>query len=128
MHAEIVILLAIVGILLISALYSIILMIFKYVRHSPAVIFRWRYYRLTAPFYQTSKYYDKYSLHVRDYIAYCPTIDDSIMMSVASQLRSHMEGMSGKRKASFLLAFTQQNVRYVSDQKQYNETEHWALL
>jgi len=127
MDAFFVILIAVIVSLLVALLYYLVLGLFKHVKHQPAVIYRWRYYRFATPVYQNSKYYRLYALHQTYNVAYCPTTDDATLWSLASQLSARTKGMTDKRKASFLLAFAQQNVRYVSDESQYGENEHWAL-
>lgn len=116
-----------VVLLVLCLLYEGAIILNKNIAHKPAVIFGLLYRRFNVPDYASSPYYGKYSLRTNDNIRYCPTIDDSALASLASQLKSVCKNMSGKRKASFLLAFVQQNVKYVSDEKQYGVSDEWVL-
>ena len=103
------------------------LAVFKNVKHKLGVIYRFRYYSVLPPVYTESFYYSKYPPNSYDMLKYMPTVDDPKIIEVAHRLDYYRRAHSDKWMAGFLLAFVQQNVKYVHDSEQYQSVEHWAL-
>ena len=77
-----------------------------------------------------SQYYNKRvisSQYKYVYMADYPTVDDVVIKKIANQLNDMCAGRSESYKAGFLLAFVQQNFKYVHDLSQYDFEEYWAI-
>lgn len=91
-------------------------------------IYRCKVYRMSIDLTK-SKYYGKGCTSIDKYrwLADYPTIDDEVLIEIASNLNKICEGKSDRYKAGMLLAFVQQNVKYVSDDEQYGKSEYYAI-
>ena len=76
-----------------------------------------------------SKYYGMGTNTIRKYtfMSSYPTVDDEVVKEIASQLNKMCKGKSERYKAGMILAFVQQNVKYVSDKSQYDYMDYWAI-
>ena len=85
-------------------------------------------YTVNVPDLKASPYFGLLpSVMSLTYLPYYSTIDDPVMIDIAKQLSSQLEGRRERIKASVVLAFVQQNIKYVPDEKQYNLPDMWAL-
>jgi len=85
-------------------------------------------YTVNVPDLKASPYFGLFpSLLSLHYLPYYSTVDDPMMIDIANQLSSQLEGRSERIKASVVLSFIQQNIKYVSDEKQYGLPDMWAL-
>ena len=85
-------------------------------------------YAVNVPDLKVSQYFGLFpSLMSVQYLPYYSTIDDPVMIEIANQLSSQLEGRSERVKATVVLAFVQQNINYVSDEAQYGKRDMWAL-
>lgn len=76
-----------------------------------------------------SKYYGMGTNTLRKYtfMSSYPTVDDEVVKEISSQLNKMCRRKSERYKAGMVLAFVQQNVKYVSDATQYNNIDYWAI-
>jgi hypothetical protein len=85
-------------------------------------------YTVNVPDLRTSPYFGLLpSVLSLAYLPYYSTIDDPVMIDIAKQLSSQLEGRRERVKATVVLAFVQQNIKYVPDEKQYSLPDMWAL-
>lgn len=67
-----------------------------------------------------SPYYGKLpSVMKPEYLSFYSTIDDPVMLDIANQLNNQLIGRRDFIKISVLLAFVQQNIRYVTDEERF---------
>ena len=67
-----------------------------------------------------SPYYRKLpSVMKPEYLSFYSTIDDPVMLDIANQLNNQLIGRRDFIKISVLLAFVQQNIRYVTDEERF---------
>ena len=77
-----------------------------------------------------SQYYGKHartSQYKYIYMADYPTVDDVVIKEISDNLNKMCSNKSDRYKAGFLLAFIQQNFKYVHDSTQYDFEEYWAI-
>jgi len=85
-------------------------------------------YTVNVPNLKVSPYFGLFpSLMSVQYLPYYSTIDDPVMVDMAKQLSYQLEGRSDRVKATVVLAFIQQNIKYVSDEAQYGKPDMWSL-
>lgn len=126
------ILIGILLILLVLVLYTALLNYIKNSYRKNEGEFFWIYHFIPHRIHvelKDSQYYgmgtntvQKYS-HMSSY----PTVDDKVVIQIANELNRMCKGMSARYKAGMILAFVQQNVKYVSDSTQYGTLDYWAI-
>ena len=117
--------------LLVIMLYPLVLYVVKITapfRNDFFWIYRCKIYRMSVNLAE-SRYFGKGCTSTDKYrwLADYPTIDDEVLIEIASNLNKICEGKSDRYKAGMLLAFVQQNVKYTSDYEQYGKSEYYAI-
>lgn len=118
-----------VSILIIVVAYLITMIVFKF--SNPRKSFIWIYHGIphimNVPDLTRSQYYELFPAKSMSWLGCYPTIDDIVLKQLAEDLLDKCRNKSDSYKYGFILAFVQQNIKYVSDEKQYGESETWCL-
>lgn len=127
-----IILIGILIVLLIMTIYPVMLYCIKnYLKKKDGEFF-WVYHfiphRMQVDL-KSSQYYGMGTNTVQkyNYMSSYPTVDDEVVIHIAEELNKRCRGMSARYKAGMILAFVQQNVKYVSDSTQYGTLDYWAI-
>jgi len=98
---------------------------------NPKKHFIWIYHgiphMMSVPDLTKSQYYDLFPDKSMNWLGCYPTIDDVVLKDIADNISAKCRNKSDSYKYGFVLAFVQQNIKYVSDIKHYGDEEIWCL-